>query len=244
MFIDHDEKSLRLWYERQLRRSYSDIWPILFGVAFVLVESFTTGPTIRQFSPSGTSVFYLRFAYEIVGFFFLGMGVWALLNVMLLPIALTKYNIRVSLNQLSGRGLQALGSAYFRMSLAITFTFMPLVVAAVISPVMNDTSILVWMAIGTLSIFGFFLLPQIGIHRIMSQEKNNRLLKFSHHLEEALERSLKEPTSENMQRLRELFDLQNHLKNMNEWPFNVNTVWQLITALLIPVVLAILEVFF
>lgn len=59
-----------------------------------------------------------------------------------------------------------------------------------------------------------------------------------------MEKSLKDPSSENMQRLKELFELQGHLKNMNEWPFNVNTLWQLISALLIPLLLAVLEIVF
>lgn len=31
---------------------------------------------------------------------------------------------------------------------------------------------------------------------------------------------------------------------MNDWPFNTSTLWQLITALLIPVAMAVLEIFF
>jgi hypothetical protein len=118
------------------------------------------------------------------------------------------------------------------------------VVAAIMSPLMEDLTILVWLGAGTLAIFGFFLLPQIGIHRIMAYEKQQRLLSFSAHLEDAMERSLKDPTAENMQRLKDYFELQEHLKNMHEWPFNVSTLWQLITALFIPVILAILEIFF
>jgi hypothetical protein len=59
-----------------------------------------------------------------------------------------------------------------------------------------------------------------------------------------MENSLKNPTPENMQRLKDYLELQQHLKNMNEWPFNVSTLWQLITALFIPVILALLEIFF
>lgn len=31
---------------------------------------------------------------------------------------------------------------------------------------------------------------------------------------------------------------------MNEWPFNINTLWQLVTALLIPLTMGLIEVFF
>lgn len=244
LFVDHDQNLLLAWYEHRLRKSYEGVWPIVFGVLFAAIEFVTAGKAIRNFTAEGSSLFYLRAVYEFVGFFFLGIGIWALLNVLMIPISLTKYKIKVSVNQVPGRGLQALGYAFFRMSIAITITFVPLIVAAVLSPLLQDITVLIWLAAGTLIIFGFFLLPQIGIHRIMSGEKQHRLLSFSNHLEEALERSLKEPTSENMQRLKELFELQGHLKQMHEWPFNVNTLWQLITALLIPVVLAVLEIFF
>jgi hypothetical protein len=244
LFIDHDETELKTWYLKRLQMSYEGVWPLVTALVFTVAVNFTVGKSINQFTSSGSGLYFYRVVYEYAGFFFLGMGIWALLNVLLIPIELTRYKIKVSVNQISGRGLQALGAAYFKMSLAITLTFVPLVVAAIISPLMEDLSILIWLGAGTLAIFGFFLLPQIGIHRIMAFEKQQRLLSFSAHLEDAMERSLKEPTAENMQRLKDYFELQEHLKNMHEWPFNVSTLWQLITALFIPVILAILEIFF
>lgn len=244
MFIEDDASELNAWYKEKLFLSYERIMSIVFAVCFTVAVNVTVGGAIRQFTPEGTAIYYLRMGYEYVGFFFLGLGIWALVNVIFIPIGLTKYKIRVSVNQISGRGLLALGAAYFNMSLAITITFVPLVVAAIISPLINDLSILIWLCLGTLSIFGFFLFPQIGIHHIMAHEKQQRLMSFAGHLEISLERSLKDPTPENLQHLKELFELQTHLKNMNEWPFNVNTLWQLITALLIPITLGLIEVFF
>jgi len=244
LFIDRPGEDFRNWYVQQLRRSYEGATPLVFGIAFAVFESLTAGPVIRQFTPPDTALYFVRMLYEITGFFFLGVGVWALLNVVRIPIQLTRYKIKVSLTQISGRGLQALGSSYFRMSLCIILTFMPLIVAVIISPLSSNVFILAWLAGGLVLIFGFFLLPQVGVHRIMAYEKRQRLVTFTHHLEQAMERSLNEPTSENMQRLKELFDLQAHLKSMNEWPFNTNTLWQLITALLIPVLVAVLEIFF
>jgi hypothetical protein len=180
----------------------------------------------------------------MIGFFFLGISLWALVNVLLVPMQLIQFKIRISLNQLSGRGLQALGGAYFQMSIAITISFVLIVVTSLVAGLGNNVSVLIWEGVGAILIFCFFLLPQVGVHRIMAQEKTQRILSFSHHLESALEKSLADPSSENMQRLKELFELQEHLKKMNEWPFDVNTIWQLITALLIPLLLALLEIVF
>jgi len=243
-FIDQDLDGFAEWYRSQLSRSYEGIGPILFGLVFASLEFFTVGPYIHQFTPANSALYIVRLVYEFAGFFFLGVGVWALLIVVRIPILLTRYKIKVSLAQVSGRGLQALGSSFFRMSLSIIITFLPLVIAVIVSPLSENTFILVWLAGGLTLIFGFFLLPQIGIHRIMAAEKTQRLTSFTHHLEEAMERSLEDPSSENMRRLKELFDLQSHLKAMNEWPFNTNTVWQLITALLIPIALTVLQIFF
>lgn len=244
LFIDHNERDLDEWYQKRLHASYQSYGLIIFALIFTVGANLTAGPIMNQLTPPETYLFYWRMGYQYVGFFFLGVGIWALLNVLFIPIALTNFKIRVSVNQVPGRGLQALGSAFFRMSLAITISFIPLVVAAIISPLLNDAAILIWLGGGVLCIFCFFLLPQIGIHRIMAYEKQQRLLSFAHHLEAAMERSLKEPTPENMQALKDYFELQEHLKNMNEWPFNVSTLWQLLTALLIPVILALLEIFF
>lgn len=244
LFIDQDQDGFTTWYHRQLRRSYEGFFPLAFGVAFAIFEIFTAGPYIHSFTPKGTALYYLRLTYEFAGFFFLGAGVWALINVVRIPIQLTKYKIKVSLTQVSGRGLQALGTSYFKMSLSIIITFIPLVIAVIASPLSENTFILAWLGGGLVLIFGFFLLPQVGVHRIMAAEKTSRLTSFTHHLEEAMERSLKDPSSENMKRLKELFDLQAHLKHMNEWPFNTNTLWQLLTALLIPVALTVLQIFF
>ncbi|HYG04274.1 MAG TPA: hypothetical protein VD927_17625, partial [Chryseosolibacter sp.] len=193
IFVDHDPNELFGWYEQKLKQSYAGAWPLVFGACFAGAEFMSAGQSIRQFTPDDSTLFFFRAFYELIGFFFLGVGLWALINVLLLPISLTNFRIRVSVNQVSGRGLQALGYAYFKMSLAITITFAPLIAAAVLSPLLADLSVLIWLGIGTAAIFGFFLFPQIGIHRIMTSEKQHRLISFSNHLEEALDRSLKEP---------------------------------------------------
>ncbi|MEI9920837.1 MAG: hypothetical protein WDO14_18895 [Bacteroidota bacterium] len=244
LFVDEPAEAFHDWYHQQLRRSYEGLVPLIFGVAFAILEVVTAGPVIRQFSPAGTPLYVFRMVYEIIGFFFLGIGIWALLNVVRIPILLTRYKIKVSLTQVADRGLQALGTSYFRMSLCIIFTFVPLVVALIISPLSSNVFIIAWLAGGLVMIFTFFLLPQVGVHRIMAFEKTQRLVSFNNHLENAMQRSLNDPTSENMQRLKELFELHAHLKSMNEWPFNINMLWQLITALLIPVLVALLEIFF
>jgi hypothetical protein len=244
-FVDQDKEEFRLWYIKKLKWCLEGKWPIVSGILFVVLQEITVG-SIIQSSVTFDRPFLqaLWVVYLIVGFFMLGYGLWAMLNVAIIPIQLSRFKLKVSLNQISGIGLQALGTAYFKMALSISVSFLILILMVMVSPLSGETSVLVWEILAAVMIFSFFLLPQMGVHGIMALEKKKSLTKLSVPLEEAIQRSVDNPTSENTMRLKELLELQHHIKSMNDWPFNVNTLWQLLTALLIPLLLALLEIFF
>jgi hypothetical protein len=244
IFIEEDKILLQQWYQKKLWKSYEGIWPLVTGLAMSAVTIVTILPLIDELTPDNTVLYYYRIGYLAVGFFFLGVALWAQLQVTFLPLELTRKKVKVSINQFAGNGLQALGSAYLKMSLAISVSFLLIVITAMLAPFENNYIVLIWLGIAALLIFGFFLLPQVGIHQVMATEKTNRMAGFANHLEEAMERTLKNPSAENMQRLKELFEVQNHLKAMNDWPFDLNSIWQLLTALIIPIILAAIEIFF
>lgn len=244
LFIDEPKEKLYPFYHIQLKKCYQGPWPIVAGGVCALVAFFSFRGFILFLSPVDPTIITLRMAYISLGFFFLGIALWALVSAIRIPMVFTQFKIKVNTHQFAGNGLQAIGTAFFKMSLSLSVTFLLVVATAIASPYSKDLIVLIWLGMAALLIFGFFILPQIGIHQIMAYEKNNRMQAFSTHLEEAMEKSLKDPSSENMQRLRELFELQQHLKSMNEWPFDVNSLWQLISALLIPLALATLEIIF
>jgi hypothetical protein len=244
LFIDEPTENLKTYYQKELKMCYEGFFPLASGLICAGVALFSFQSFIVELSPAGSWLLTFRSVYIAIGFFFLGVALWALLYAIKIPNSFIQFKIRVSTHQFAGNGLQALGSAYLRMALSISITFLFIVITTLASPYSVNKIVLIWLAFGALLIFGFFILPQVGIHRIMSNEKSQRMRAFSHHLEEAMDRSLKDPTSENMQRLKELFELQQHLRDMNEWPFNMNSIWQLITALLIPLALTLLEILF
>ena len=244
LFIEWNPLELETWYYNKLNRIYQGIWPLVSSFAFALIVEFTIGSVINSMNSDSEFLLYYRMGYRLFGFFLLGISLWALIHVMILPSQLLKFKFKLRLSNLSGIGLQALGNSFFKMSLTTIACLLILVITIVISPLKNNNIVLIWVGFGSILIFCFFLLPQIGIHRIMAIEKRQQLISFSNHLEEALARSMKEPTSENMQKLKELFDLQAYLKSMNDWPFNTNALWQLISALLIPLLLVILQIVF
>ena len=244
LFIDEPVDGLFRFYQRELEQCYQGFWPLFAGLLCALAAFLSLRPYVLELSPGQGLLATFRLSYVSLGFFFLGIALWALVRAIRIPLAFAQHKIRVSTHQFAGNGLQALGGAFFKMSFSITITFLVVVVTVIASPYSRDVIVLAWTGTAALLIFGFFILPQVGIHQIMAHEKSQRMLAFSTHLEEAMQKSLQNPSSENMQRLKELFELQQHLKNMNEWPFDVNSVWQLISALLIPLALAALEIIF
>jgi hypothetical protein len=209
-----------------------------------MAATLTLDPLMRDVVQGSDLLYYYRHAYHFIGYFFLGIALWALVRAATIPLAMVKFKIKVSSYQVRGTGLQALGRAYFRMAIFLSTSFFVMVAIAIFSPFTASVIVLGWLAIGAITIFLFFIIPQMGIHRIMAEVKYKKLDAFSIHLDDALEQSINKPTPENMQRLKELFELQQHLKNMNEWPFELAMVWQLITALIIPLGMAAVEIFF
>ena len=199
---------------------------------------------MREITQGHDALFFYRHGYHFLGSFFLGIALWALVRAAIIPLNVAKFKIKVSSYQVRGTGLQALGRTYFRMAIFLSTSYFVIVGIAVFSPFSASLLVLGWLAVGAVTIFLFFIIPQMGIHQIMAEVKYKKLDAFSVHLDEALEQSIQTPTPENMQRLKELFELQQHLKNMNEWPFEFSMVWQLITALIIPLGMAVVEIFF
>lgn len=243
-FIEEEKATLHDWYTTTLKSCYESYWPLLIGLVIAIASIVSIYPLLLQLTPPVAFLFYFRSGYLALGFFFLGISLWALIKVALIPMELTQKKVKVSITQFSGNGLQALGSSFLKMSLSIAVSFILIVAAAMLAPFENNLIVLIWLGLAALLIFGFFLLPQVGIHRVMVNEKTNRMSSFTWHLEDAMDNTLKDPSAENMQRLKELFEVQRHLKEMNEWPFDLTSLWQLLTALIIPIILAAIEILF
>lgn len=243
-FTEVEKNTLTEWYTLKLKSAYEGLWPLVSGLIISISSIVSIYPLIQQLTPTTDFLFYYRVGYTSIGFFFLGVSLWALIKVSIFPMELTRMKVKVSVSQFSGNGLQALGASFLKMSLAICVSFLLIVITTIVAPFQYNLIVLIWLGLAALFIFSFFILPQVGIHRIMRNEKTHRMYSFTRHLEAALDKTLNDPSAENMQHLKELFEVQNHLKGMHEWPFDFNSVWQLLTALIIPILLAALEILY
>jgi hypothetical protein len=91
-------------------------------------------------------------------------------------------------------------------------------------------------------VLGFFIYPQINVHKMMSKVKHKKLMRFSSYLEESLQAVTEDPSGVHIQRVRELFEIQRSLNGMGEWPFNTKLLLTIITGIGIPVLVVLIQI--
>ncbi|HMM60500.1 MAG TPA: hypothetical protein PKC25_10280, partial [Candidatus Rifleibacterium sp.] len=74
--------------------------------------------------------------------------------------------------------------------------------------------------------------PIYNIHRAMIREKDRKLNRISHELNELL--SGKGLDHDKIHKLRNLMEIRTHLHEINTWPFDMNKVIGLLSAVIIP----------
>ena len=75
----------------------------------------------------------------------------------------------------------------------------------------------------------------------MSEVKHDKIRQFSANLEKTFHEVITDPSSENVERLRELMEIQQHLNKMSEWPFDSSAVITLLSAIIIPIIVMLIQ---
>jgi len=151
--------------------------------------------------------------------------------------------IKISIYQHPVTSVKAVGSLLNRISL-----YMIAIYLLAISVIYFEPALCKKHMIGLAILFGvivvsFFIFPQYKIHKIMAKVKHMKLRKFSAYLEESLEAVTKEPSRRNVQKVRELFEIQHSLNGMSEWPFDTKLLLIIITSIAIPLIVAAIHVY-
>lgn len=120
--------------------------------------------------------------------------------------------------------------------------YIVVLVVLVLSPFAKSITGLIWSSITGVTILLGFVMPQMGIHRLMVKSKLEKMRIVSSHIEKAMNKALGEPTAENLAQLKDLYKIQKRVNDMSEWPFNWKALWQLMTAVFVPLLLQFAQV--
>ena len=160
----------------------------------------------------------------------------------LLGHRLSALPIEVPVYQDPRMSIKALGIMFFRLTLATVGCYIVVLVVLVLSPFAKSLTGFIWSGITGVAILLGFVMLQMGINRLMVKSKLEDMRIVSYHIEDVMNKALEKPTSENLAQLKDLYEIQKRVNDMSEWPFNWKALWQLMTAVFVPLLLQFAQV--
>ena len=235
-------ENFRRWYEERLQWAFRSrsalaialtVLVLFSGTAFAIVSNFTNGRTTLALIRTGL--------YTVT---VIGPGcLWpTVIGTCLLGHKLSKLPLKIPIYQAPRTSIKALGSLFFRLTLATIGCYIIVLVALALSPEAKSPLGLVWGTATGVAILLGFVIPQAGVHRLIVKAKHEKLRSLSLHIEGAMDNALGDPSEENLAQLKDLLEIQNRLNDMSEWPFNWKALCQLMTAVFVPLLLQFAQV--
>jgi hypothetical protein len=242
MFIDWPQEKILKWYEAELRKIFNYKWMLIGGgaMAAVILYNMVASPFWSVLENES------KITFSLIVFFVGILGGGLLYNMVRIACMLHNMGnidkIKVSVYQHPLTSVKAVGNLLTKISMIITCIY-----TIGISGVLCEQRFQSWGILLTTGFFGiivmvFFIFPQYKIHKIMARVKHLRLRRFSSHLEDCLEKVTFEPSQDNVQRVRELFDIQTSLNGMGEWPFDTKLLIIIVTGIAIPILVAFIPI--
>lgn len=249
--IDLPPKKIHKWYLNELRALFSTKGMVIYGIitviltmgSFIYQTRWYTKPEIWWGTPTGDWVVTIVVS---VLMFLLGMACYLIIQIARMVHQLPRLPLKMTIYQHPSASISAVGTVLQRFSIVCVITVGVVSITAVpLSPFRNEMG---WLLIGWLTLTGctvitFFIFPQYRLHVAMANAKANKIRALTKHLTRALEKAIEEPTSQRISYVGELFELYQHLLGMPEWPFNARSFISLLSAVIIPILLSIVQHF-
>jgi hypothetical protein len=245
-FIDWPNEKIISWNEKEIRSIFSNKWMVISGIIFSaiflpIVPIRVLWPT-EAITPNGLlsiriSLLSIYFAVT----FLAGGVVYSMVRISMMVYRLGKINeIKVSIYQHPVTSVRAIGKLMSRLAFTILIIYIfgtPYYIACKQSIPMMFINIFFGIFV-----LGFFIYPQMNVHKMMAKMKHKKLMKFSSYLEDSLQAVTEDPTVNNIQRVREMFEIQRSLNGMGEWPFNTKLLLTIITGIGIPILIVLIQI--
>lgn len=236
-FIEIPKKDFKEWYGERLQWGFRSGWAFSITIAVMLLVSLSAFFIIFRFSEGKFHLAIIRSALLTVS----SLGpccLWAtVLGTCILGHKIAKLPIKVPVYQDPKISIKALGSLFFRVMMATVVCYALALFGLIVSPVAKDSIVFIWVGATGVAILLGFILPQVGVHRVMVGAKLEKLRIVSHYIEMYIERTLSNPSPKNLTYLKDLCEIRQRFNEMDEWPFSLKEFWQLTTATFIPLLL-------
>lgn len=179
--------------------------------------------------------YYFAVYIEGAGFYILIMTAWTVHKIGKLPLQVSALF----------SDFHAIGMLYSKFTIyAASAYVMWGIFHMIVPPQFSSLKLILWFSSFAILLFGYFILPQVSIHRMMTSTKKEKIEMFSSQMSAALEEPFRNPNKDNASYLKDMLSVQNQLNQMCDWPFGIYEILQIALIIVIPLIVVLLEIFY
>lgn len=204
--------------------------------AAVIGDLFIVGSPFK----SETSA-YIFLIYEALYLFWTACLCAVFFKFALFVRALGELDLHILLIQEENSGIRLLGKLLLRTALFVVIPYFLGIFARQIGGWNFNLPLIGWFGCFGVGILFYLFYPIYNIHRAMIREKDRKLGMVAVELNQYLGRGRIE--RENVFAIKNLIEIRNHIQDVNTWPFDMNKVAGLLSALVIPMASIIIDRF-
>lgn len=239
-FIELPKEEAMNWYERQKALIFNDKRMIAAGI---FLDAFAHLAGLDYFGFSFNS-FYSEFVFRIgyyIAHYFVGAGMYMLIATAWMTYRISR--LPLNINVILSRNIQFKGTLYSKFTICATSVYLMWGVFYMSTPLrLSSTNKIVWFSSFAILLAAYFILPQYSVRQILIKTRKERLEIFTSKLGAKAEETLRNPTSENTECLKNLLDVQSQLDEMSEWPFGSYELAHIALIIIVPLIVVVLEI--
>jgi hypothetical protein len=233
------EKLLKEWYKQTFWSLKDMIAGALMGALLVVVWRFD--PPLPHVRDTKLGEVYIYVASFLVGFLG-GSMLWAMFRIATLMLPLGKeVEIRPSVFDSSTSPLRAVSAVLWKVSFTAIAIYVSIILWLILCA--NRRGLLTMTVAITFGIIFmlYFIIPQWNVHKTLLKLKRDRLRKLVKQVDSTFDEVARNPTRDNIQQLRSLFEVQQVVNGKSPWSFGTTELLVLLGSVIVPLIILIIE---
>ena len=213
-----------------------------FFAAFIVCSAAVLGDKFVVGSPfvSDTS-FSVFLIYEALYLFWTACLVAVFLKFAFFVRRLGDEELHILLIQEENSGIRLLGKLVLQSALFVIIPYSLGIFARQIGEWDFGFSLIAWFGCFGIGFLFYLFYPIYNIHRAMKREKEKKLSLVSVELNNLLSGGY--ISHEHIHKVKDLIEIRSHLHSINTWPFDMNKVAGLLSALVIPMISIFIDLY-
>ncbi len=206
--LEEENEKAKAWVRRWYRRIFWSKTNLYVGLGLAIICTGISLTASNQFFQSVAAKTYFYFIIFVIGFLG-GSMLWTMLGVAALMSSLGKdVNIRPSIFDSSTSALRAAASVLWKVSLTAVLTYILGISPIFLFSIHPGAAYMIVICTFGIFVLLYFIIPQMNIHKTLVRLKGDRLRTLVAQIDNAFDKVTQGPTPENINQLRNLFDLQ------------------------------------